>query len=287
MEYPMGTLITGARNLQSLVGVTVHELYHSWYQNVLATNEALYAWMDEGFTSFASSETMQYLFEGSDNPHAGSMRGYQRLVESGKEEPMATHADHYHTNFAYGRASYSKGAVYLNQIRYIIGEEAFRSGMLRYHLEWKLKHPTDLDFLRLMEKESGMILDWFHEYFVHTTKTIDYAITSVDAAENETESTNIELKRVGLMPMPLDVWVEYMDGTKEEFYIPMRIMRGEKPTEHDLKRTILEDWPWVEPSYSFTIPMPMENIRSVSIDPTERLADVNTTNNVQVLSSEQ
>ena len=73
---------------------------------------------------------MQYLFEGTGNPHAGSMRGYQRLVESGKEEPMATHADHYHTNFAYGRAAYSKGAVYLNQIRYIIGEEAFRSGML-------------------------------------------------------------------------------------------------------------------------------------------------------------
>ena len=167
MEYPMGTLITGARNLRSLVGVTVHELYHSWYQNVLATNEALYAWMDEGFTSFASSETMQNLFEDTGNPHAGSMRGYQRLVESGKEEPMATHADHYHTNFAYGRAAYSKGAVYLNQIRYIIGEEAFRSGMLRYHEEWKLKHPTDLDFIRLMEKESGMILDWFHEYFVH------------------------------------------------------------------------------------------------------------------------
>jgi len=287
MEYPMGTLITGARNLRSLVGVTVHELYHSWYQNVLATNEALYAWMDEGFTSFASSETMQYLFESTGNPHTGSMRGYQRLVDSGKEEPMATHADHYHTNFAYGRAAYSKGAVYLNQLRYIIGEEAFRSGMLRYHDEWKLKHPTDLDFIRLMEKESGMILDWFHEYFVHTTKTIDYGIASVEASESLAGTTQIELERIGLMPMPLDIQVEYTDGSKEEFYIPMRIMRGEKPTENDLKRTLLEDWPWVEPSYSFTIAMPIETIRSVSIDPTERLADVNTTNNVLLFTSEQ
>ena len=287
MEYPMGTLITGARNLRSLVGVTVHELYHSWYQNVLATNEALYAWMDEGFTSFASSETMQYLFEGTGNPHAGSMRGYQRLVESGKEEPMATHADHYHTNFAYGRAAYSKGAVYLNQIRYIIGEEAFRSGMLRYHEEWKLKHPTDLDFIRLMEKESGMILDWFHEYFVHTTKTIDYGITSVDATETETGSTKIELERIGLMPMPLDVWVEYTDGSKEEFYIPVRIMRGEKATEHTEKRTIVPDWPWVEPTYTLTLPVSLETIRSISIDPSQRMADVNNTNNVRVLISEQ
>ncbi|MEC8141771.1 MAG: M1 family metallopeptidase [Bacteroidota bacterium] len=287
MEYPMGTLITGARNLRSLVGVTVHELYHSWYQNVLATNEALYAWMDEGFTSFASSETMQYLFKDTGNPHAGSMRGYQRLVESGEEEPMATHADHYHTNFAYGRAAYSKGAVYLNQIRYIIGEEAFRSGMLRYHEEWKLKHPTDLDFIRLMEKESGMILDWFHEYFVNTTKTIDYGITSVDATEKETGSTKIELERIGLMPMPLDVWVEYTDGSKEEFYIPMRIMRGEKSTEHTEKRTVVADWPWVEPTYTLTIPASLESIRSISIDPSRRIADVNNTNNVRVLISEQ
>ena len=279
MEYPMGTLITGARSFRSLVGVTVHEMYHSWYQNVLATNEALYEWMDEGFTSFASSETMQHLFESTGNPHNGSMNGYIRLVESGKEEPMATHADHYHTNFAYGRAAYSKGAVYLNQLRYIMGEETFRSGMLRYHKEWQLKHPTDLDFIRLMEKESGIILDWFHEYFVHTTKTIDYGVASVESAPEDANQTLIQIDRIGLMPMPLDVWVEYQDGRTEEFYIPMRIMRGEKPAEHEGARTILEDWPWVELSYTFTIPTPKSGIKSVSIDPSDRLADVNDTNN--------
>ena len=140
------------------------------------------------------------------------------MVDSGKEEPMATHADHYHTNFAYGRAAYSKGAVYLNQIRYIIGEEAFRSGMLRYHDEWKLKHPTDLDFIRLMEKESGMILDWFHEYFVHTTKTIDYGIALKSASPSMIMTTHMEtiimvtttmmlpmtyLAEMGLIRMPM------------------------------------------------------------------------------------
>src|SRR5688572_975287 len=32
MEYPMATLITGKRSLGSLVGVSVHETLHSWYQ---------------------------------------------------------------------------------------------------------------------------------------------------------------------------------------------------------------------------------------------------------------
>src|SRR5690606_33759027 len=51
MEYIMGTLITGDRDLRSLVSVTVHELIHAWYQGVLANNENYYHWMDEGFTT--------------------------------------------------------------------------------------------------------------------------------------------------------------------------------------------------------------------------------------------
>ncbi|NJK82881.1 MAG: M1 family metallopeptidase [Saprospiraceae bacterium] len=61
MEYPMATLITGERGLASLVGVSVHEMVHSWYQMVLGSNESLYAWMDEGFTTYASAETMNHL----------------------------------------------------------------------------------------------------------------------------------------------------------------------------------------------------------------------------------
>ncbi len=275
MEYPMGTLITGGRNLNSLVGVMVHEMYHSWYQNVIATNESLYEWMDEGFTVFASSETMAHLFDREGNHHAGSYQNYKYIVDSGKEEPMTTHADHYNTNAAYSVAAYSKGAVFLNQLEYIIGKEDFRNGMLRYHQEWKLKHPTDLDFISIMEQESGMILDWYYEYFVQTTKTIDYGIKSVVGTPEE---TRVKLERIDLMPMPLDIAVEYTDGSSEIFYIPMRLMRGEKPAGNENKRTVLEDWPWVETEYNFTINQPASQIKTITIDPSQRLADINADN---------
>ncbi|MEX0608665.1 MAG: M1 family metallopeptidase [Balneolaceae bacterium] len=279
MEYPMGTLITGGRNLRSLIGVTIHEFYHSWYQNVLATNESLLPWMDEGFTSFASSETMNHLFgnNNNENVHQGSYSGYYYIVRSGLEEPLTTHADHYNTNGAYSVASYSKGAVFLYQLSYIIGDDAFRSGMLRYHDEWKMKHPTALDFISVMEKESGMILDWYYEYFIQTTKTIDYGIKAVAGTQNK---THVSLERIGLMPMPLDIVVEYSDGSKEEFYIPLQIMRGEKPAENSSKRTLLEDWPWTNPSYSFTINKPIESITKIEIDPSKRLADVEQAKNL-------
>ena len=276
MEYPMGTLITGGRGLGSLVGVTVHEMYHSWYQNVLATNESLLEWMDEGFTSYASAETMASLFDRQGDPYRGSYYGYYSLANSGKEEPMTTHADHYNTNFAYGRAAYSKGAVFLGQLSYIMGDEAFRKGMLSYHQNWKLKHPTALDFINVMEEESGMILDWYYEYFVQTTKTIDYGITSVIGDDSKTV---VKLERINLMPMPLDVFVEYEDVTGEYFYIPLRMMRGQKPAENDMKRTVLEDWPWVQPTYNMVIDRPASSIKSVTIDPSQRMADINMQNN--------
>jgi hypothetical protein len=281
MEYIMATLITGNRNLTSLVGVTVHELVHAWYQGVLANDESYYYWMDEGFTSYASARVMDVLFGDGDEPmnlHQGRYNNYFSVVNAGIEEPMTTHADHYLTNRAYGMAAYSKGAIFLHQLTYIIGRETFDRGMLRFFDEWKFKHPTGLDFIRVMEKESGMQLYWYYEYWVQTIKTIDYGINEVAADGNKTVVT---LERVGDMPMPLDVEVTYTDGTKEHYYIPMRIMYGQKSNEFaHINRVVSEDWPWVFPTYTLEIHRPVSDIARIEIDPTMRMADVNRTNNV-------
>lgn len=281
MEYPMGTLITGNRSLRSLVGVTVHELIHMWYYGVLATNESRYPWMDEGFTTYASALTMQHLFERPkmSNPHGGSYASYFNLQRSGNFEALDTHADHFHTNRAYGTASYSTGAVFLNQLRYIIGNENFSKGMKRYFETWKFKHPDGRDFLRVMEEQSGMVLDWYYQYFIESTKTIDYGITTVAGQNNETYVT---LERVDLTPMPIDLMVEYKDGSNELFYMPLRIMRGEKPNDEyaGIERTVKADWPWVYPTYTLKIDKPVSDIKRIEIDPSQRLADIDRDNNV-------
>lgn len=123
MEYAMCTLITGERNFGSLVGVTAHELAHTWFQFLLATNESKHEWMDEGFTSYISNLAMDAVMDQNrENPQAGSYRGYISLALSGKEQPLTTHADRYEYNAAYGAAAYSKGAVFLAQLGYIMGK---------------------------------------------------------------------------------------------------------------------------------------------------------------------
>ena len=277
MEYPMSTLVTGGRNLNGLVGVMIHELGHSWYQGVIATNEALYPWMDEGFTSYAASLTSSAIFRPSENPLGGSYAGYYRLAKSGNEEPMSTHSDHYHTNGAYSAAAYSKGAVFMAQMGYIIGEEARDKGILSYWDNWSFKHPNANDFIRIMEKVSGLELDWYKEYFVYTTKTIDYGIKEVKAAG---EATEITLERIGLMPMPIDLVITYKDGTSEMVYLPLEIMRGDKaPESGAATRVISEDWPWTNLTKTIKLSKKLDTIKSIEIDPSKRLADIEQENN--------
>lgn len=287
MEYPMATLITGERGLGSLVGVSVHELMHSWYQMVLGTNESLYAWMDEGFTSYASANVMNHLKEEklipgrvADDPNLNSYGSYINFSQSGLEEPLSTHADHFQTNSAYSVAAYVKGAVFLHQLQYVIGKDAFKAGMLRYFDTWKFKHPNANDFIRVMEKQSGLELDWYREYFVNTTFTIDYAVKSIIAG-GAPNTAKVTLERVGKMPMPIDLEVTYTDGTTEIFNIPLRIMRGNKPSDYgDVKYTVAEDWPWTHPTYELRIPVNVGKIKSVKIDPSGRLADIEKGNNM-------
>ncbi|MHA7056891.1 M1 family metallopeptidase [Aquimarina sp. M1] len=278
MEYAMCTLITGGRNFGSLVGVTAHEMAHAWFQHILATNEAKHEWMDEGFTSYISTLAMDEVMEqNKSNPLAGMYQGYLQLATSGIEQPQSTHADRYSRNGAYGASAYAKGAVFMAQLGYIIGEDNLSKTIQKYFDEWKFKHPTPNDFKRVAEKVSGMQLDWYLTDWTQTTNTIDYSIKEV---KENGKKTSILIERIGLMPMPIDLYIEYTDGTQESFYIPLRMMRKEKENPFpEINRTILSDWPWTHPTYTLDISNPKSKIKSIQIDKYNKMADVNSANN--------
>lgn len=276
MEYPMCTMIIGER--PGLAGLMAHEVSHSWFQAVLASNESMYAWFDEGFTDYSSAESEANMTgKPIAEAHRGSYEGYFSLVRSGLQEPMSTLSDHFSTNRAYGTSAYSMGAVYLHQIRYIIGEDNFYKGMQRYFNTWKMRHPEPNDFLRVMEKTSGLQLKWFANYWLYQTKRIDYGVKS---AVEEAGATNVTLERIGQLPMPIDLVVTYKDGKKELFYIPLNETFGSKPVEDKtMARTDLNEWYWTSPTYTFKISKPLSEIALIEIDPQMRMADIVKDNN--------
>ncbi len=283
MEYAMCTLILGEGSYDGLIGVIAHEMAHSWFQHVLASNESEHSWMDEGFTSFLEDLGMNEIADKKvDNPHEGSYNGYYFMVGKGKEQPQSTHSDRYDINQVYSISSYSKGDIFLSQLIYVIGRENLMKTLKRYFNDFKFKHPTPNDIKRTAERVSGANLDWYLTDWTQTTNTIDYGIKEV--IENSDyvvgDKTRITLDRIGRMPMPIDITIEFTDGTKESYYIPLRMMSFEKPNPTpEIKRTTLNDWAWAYPTFQFSIAKSKSEIKKITIDESGLMADINKANN--------
>ena len=276
MEYAMCTLITGERSFGSLVGVTAHELAHSWFQHLLATNESKHEWMDEGFTTYISSLAVNAVLEkDSTKAHQNSYNTYRKLVNSGLEQPQTTHADRYSCNFAYGASAYAKGALFLDQLGYIVGEEVLEEILKTYYSTWKFKHPSPINFIRIAEKKSGMHLGWYLLDWTQTSNFIDYGIKSVVSQKRK---TRIVLERNGEMPMPIAFQVVLKNGTFINYYIPLEMQRGVKATPKNVQT--LEDWSFAATTYSITLKTPLKNIKSIKLFPGENVADIDLSNNV-------
>ncbi len=269
MEYAMSTLLASP-------GAWLHELMHNWYHGVLASDESQYGWMDEGFTSYADSRTSAFLDGKNGYNIDGSYRSYFGLVRSGREEPLTIHADHFNTNAAYSAAAYSKGAVFLEQLGYIVGAKKRDQILLEYFNTWKFKHPNANDFIRVAEKSSGIELDWYKDYWVNSTKTIDYGF---DSLWQEGNKTKIRIKRIGLMPMPVDLKITFTDSTSEMHYIPLDLMYGAKEAEDETTTKKYPAWKWTHETYVIETDRSLMDIVVAEIDPSQRLADIERKNN--------
>lgn len=276
MEYAMATMVRSHS-----LGTALHEWMHSWYQQLMGTNESLFAWMDEGFTSFAESRTMHAVRKDTTWALEGDYRGYFGLARSRLEEPLSTHADHFNTNSAYGAAAYSKGSVFLGQLGYVLGDSVLDKVLLEYYRQWKFKSPNADDFVRVAEKVSGIELDWYKEYWVYSTKTIDYKIDSVWMDET---GTHVRVARVGAMPMPVEVALTFSDGTVETHYVPLNLMYGQKAKEVNGDWITYPAQRWTHRNIVVDSKRKLSEVRMVEIDSSQRMADVDRRTNRLVVS---
>jgi hypothetical protein len=287
MEYPMATLLRGPG-----LGGVFHEWMHSWYQMMLGTNESLYPWMDEGFTDYAESEVTAYYDKAMNiQPterqkalplnHAGAYNNYYFLMKQKLEEPLTTYSDHYNTNLAYEINAYSKGEMFLEQLGYIVSDSVRDKILLEYYKLWRFKHPNASDFMKVAQDVSGIQLDWYKEYWISTTKSIDY---SIDSLWGENGVSKIRLRRIGQMPMPVDLQLTFKDSSKEIHYVPLDIMFGNKSAENDKPHIVHNEWNWTNPTYVVEFKHPLKDLVLVEIDPTKRMADVDQKNNTLQLN---
>jgi len=276
MEYAMCTFIDGVGHptMRSLLSVTSHEIAHTWFQFLMATNESKHSWMDEGFTSYIDDVAMNVVLnEGKALANENAYKDYFWWVSTGLEEPLTTHADRYKYNTGYGVSAYDKGSIFLSQLKYVIGEKNFDNTLKKYFVDWSFKHPKPNDFIRSAEKVSGLELDWYLLDWAQSTMTIDYSVNSIYAVNGK---TRVVLKRIGQMGMPIDLRVVLTSGEVLDYNIPLTKMRGSKPLENS---TLLDSWSWAKPFYEFWLDIDSESISRIILDPKNEMADINRDNN--------
>ena len=131
---------------------------------------------------------------------------------------------------------------------YIMGEDEFCKRLCcRYYDVWKFKHPNPNDFFRIMEKQSGLELDWLQGVLPSIPAHYpDYAVASLSMKKDGT--ITLEQSR-GIMPMPVDVVCylsRWADGVLHHSATNHAGSKGDERVISEYQ--VAEDWPWTHPS---------------------------------------
>ncbi len=288
MEYPMFTVVSSydgpefeeKSSYRSILGTTVHEFAHMWFYSALGSNEADYAWMDEGFTSYATTEGMAHL-AGQPADHTGARQSVVTMHKLGIAEPFSTPADWFSTNTAYGITSYPGGQMLVDMLGYVMGDAQRDQWLRRYFRERAGMHPDPFDLELFAEQESGLMLDWYFQQVTESTRTVDDAITDLDQRQTgDGVTVDLTLKRKGTLRLPQDVKLTLADGTTQWLNVPLASMHGHKPVPDDW--IVTEPWPWVAPEKTVSVTVD-SRVEKAVIDPNGETPDVNRLNNSTTL----
>lgn len=277
MEYPMCTMVLGASEpdqIEGFVGLMVHEAAHNWFYGVIATDEQRYPWVDEGFTSYAESVVMSELFPSDRlHPHVDALQAYRNRISSKSTEPLSTPADFYTTNRAYGVGAYVQGELFLWQLEGMVGTRVMRESLRAFFREYAFAHPEPADLIRILERRSGMQLQWFSDLWIGTTQTVDHGIASVRATGRD--QIEISLYRKGGIPMPVDVELNFKDGSRRTVHIPLDWCFGSRVRGNEAA----PEWKGYAPKYQTVLRAEYAQLKSVRLDPGQQTADIDLSNN--------
>jgi len=210
MEYPMMVNDMSKANIDATFKLTSHEIFHTYFPFYMGINETKYAWMDEGWASFADYEIVSELV-GPEKAIIYYLSAYKRNAGQFSDVPMISDSKYlkrpiYHYN------SYAKPAVFLIILRDQLGEENFKEALHEYINRWNGKHPTPYDFFFSFTDVYGSDLDWLIKPWYFEDGYVDLAIGDIS---QKGTNQNIEIQNKGKFPAPFALKIEYENGGTE------------------------------------------------------------------------
>jgi hypothetical protein len=203
METPMM-----ANNGGPGLGVTVHEMFHTYFPMYVRTNEQRWAWMDEGWADFNTAYVTKRYFDKDEGLlYSDVSGGVSGVMGTISDLPLIT-STQFTDNTNYGYSAYPLPAFLYTTLYYHLGEELFLKCYREYIRRWAKKSPTPYDFFYTFENVSGQDLSWFWKPWFFEFGTADVRIESY-------KNGKLSLKNEGNRPVPVVVRVNYTDDTSE------------------------------------------------------------------------
>ena len=199
-EFPM-MVMDGSAGL----GLIVHEVGHNYTMGILANNEWREGFLDEGFTSF---QTGWFFERHGAGPAYESVEGEILFWDMERwSEPTSMVSERYRDFATYNTMIYSKGQLFFEQLRYVVGDETMRRILREYYARWKLKHVDEDAFRVVAEEVSGMDLHWLFAQWLHGTPLIDYRLQRVQHQRMADGRwlTAVTIERLGDGRMPVEI----------------------------------------------------------------------------------
>ncbi|MGZ3837526.1 MAG: M1 family metallopeptidase [Flavisolibacter sp.] len=151
MEYPTITIISPTESEKELDITMAHEIGHNWFYGILASNERVHPWMDEGINSFYENK---YTLLKYGRPSQEEEIFFQTMALRKKDQPIETPAAQFSPE-NYELVAYHKTAEWMRYLEERLGPEHFRQTMQQYYLQWRFKHPQPEDFKAVVTQQAG------------------------------------------------------------------------------------------------------------------------------------
>jgi len=134
----------------------MHELTHQWWGNLITCETLKDFWLNEGITTFMTAAWKEYRYgRVAYNAELDVARSrLEKAQAMGFDKPLAWDGS-YPTLGVRRAIHYSKGALFMAQLRVTLGDAAFWSGLRRYTRDHAGGTVTSIDLERAMEASTG------------------------------------------------------------------------------------------------------------------------------------
>jgi hypothetical protein len=212
MEYPMMVNDNPLESRAETIELVDHEVFHTMFPFYMGTNETKYGWMDEGWATIGEW-IISSIIDSSITDDYG-VGGYERAAGTENDAPINTLSTQM-SGTSYFVNSYPKPALGYLYVKDMLGDSLFTAALHNYIKQWQGKHPIPFDFFNCMNTGSGKNLNWFWKKWFLDAGVADLSIKKVNKAAG---GYNITIECSGNKPVPVDLTINYADGSKEQVH---------------------------------------------------------------------